>query len=106
MTFTRSGIVKAVATNLQKAVTITTRYSAVRRQSEMRPNEPEPQVLSYPTQQHKLIPYIATAYAFHFVAQNMWSLYSDVTNQVSSGDFSRSQELHAISSGLKAFTSW
>jgi len=106
MTLVRAHIVKDSAVCLGKAVTITARYSAVRRQSEMRPNEPEPQVLSYPTQQHKIIPYIATAYAFKFVAQNMWTLYSDVTNQISTGDFSRSQELHAISSGLKAFTSW
>lgn len=106
MTLVRSRIVKMSAIWLSQAVTITTRYSAVRRQSEMRPNEPEPQVLSYPTQQHKVLPYIATAYAFQFVTMVMLQTYADVTARVADGDFSRSQELHAVSSGLKAFTSW
>ncbi|CAK8678544.1 peroxisomal acyl-coenzyme A oxidase 1-like isoform X2 [Clavelina lepadiformis] len=106
MTFVRVLIVHGSAIALAKASTIAIRYSAVRRQSELRPGEPEPQILSYPTQQHKLFPLLATAYAFHFVQLAMMKIYTDVNDQINNSNFSRIQELHALSSGLKAFTSW
>nr|CAB3219768.1 peroxisomal acyl-coenzyme A oxidase 1 [Phallusia mammillata] len=106
MTFIRSMIVRASAFGLARGTTIAIRYSAVRRQSEMRPGEPEPQVLSYPTQQYKLFPLLATAYAFFFVQKKMVETYSVVNQQINDGDYTRIQELHGLSSGLKAFTSW
>jgi len=106
MTLVRSFIVRNCAFWLAQACTIAVRYSAVRRQSEVRPGEPEPQVLSYQTQQHKLFPLLATAYAFMFVQDTMVSTYSEVNAQVNKGDYSRTQELHALSSSLKAFTSY
>ncbi|XP_078483319.1 peroxisomal acyl-coenzyme A oxidase 1-like isoform X2 [Ciona intestinalis] len=105
MTFVRAMIVRGSAQAIAQGATIAIRYSAVRRQSEMRPGEPEPQVLSYPTQQYKLFPLLCAAYAFHFVQVKMIEAYSEVTELVNKGDFSRTQELHALSSGLKAYTS-
>uniref|UniRef100_A0A7N8X5G8 Acyl-coenzyme A oxidase n=1 Tax=Mastacembelus armatus TaxID=205130 RepID=A0A7N8X5G8_9TELE len=106
MVFIRSMIVGASACALSKACTIAIRYSAVRHQSEIRPGEPEPQILDYQTQQHKLFPLLAMAYAFSFVGQYMKATYHRITEDINQGDFSEMPELHALSAGLKAFTTW
>uniref|UniRef100_A0A669EM32 Acyl-coenzyme A oxidase n=1 Tax=Oreochromis niloticus TaxID=8128 RepID=A0A669EM32_ORENI len=106
MVFIRSMIVAESARALAKSSTIAIRYSAVRHQSEIRPGEPEPQILDYQTQQYKLFPLLATAYAFTFVGQYMRQTYHRITEDINQGDFSEMPELHALSAGLKAFTSW
>ncbi|XP_056135593.1 peroxisomal acyl-coenzyme A oxidase 1 isoform X2 [Lampris incognitus] len=106
MVFIRSMIVGQSARTLAKACIIAIRYSTVRHQSEIRPGEPEPQILDYQTQQYKLFPLLATAYAFHFVGQYMNNTYHRITGDISQGDFSELPELHALSAGLKAFTTW
>lgn len=65
--------------------------------------EPEPQIMSYLTQQHKLFPLVAAAYAFHFVQLAMLQTYSIVSNQIADGDFSRSQEVKFYLVKLNAF---
>lgn len=106
MVFIRSMIVAESARALAKSSTIAIRYSAVRHQSEIRPGEPEPQILDYQTQQYKLFPLLATAYAFTFVGQYMGQTYHRITEDINQGDLSEMPELHALSAGLKAFTSW
>ncbi|XP_056599771.1 peroxisomal acyl-coenzyme A oxidase 1 isoform X1 [Triplophysa dalaica] len=106
MVFIRSMIVGESAQALSKSCTIAIRYSSVRHQSELRPGEPEPQILDYQTQQYKLFPLLATAYAFHFVGQYMKTIYHRITGDINEGDFSGMPELHALSAGLKAFTTW
>ncbi|KAI1896731.1 hypothetical protein AGOR_G00097820 [Albula goreensis] len=106
MVFIRSMIVGESARALSKACTIAIRYSAVRHQSELRPGDPEPQILDYQTQQYKLFPLLATTYAFHFVGQYMTHTYHRITGDINQGDFSELPELHALSAGLKAFTTW
>ncbi|XP_074543344.1 peroxisomal acyl-coenzyme A oxidase 1 isoform X1 [Halichoeres trimaculatus] len=106
MVFIRSMIVGESSRALSKACTIAIRYSAVRHQSEIRPGEPEPQILDYQTQQYKLFPLLAMAYAFHFVGQYMKQTYHRITGDINEGDFSELPELHALSAGLKAFTTW
>uniref|UniRef100_A0A671YJR2 Acyl-coenzyme A oxidase n=1 Tax=Sparus aurata TaxID=8175 RepID=A0A671YJR2_SPAAU len=106
MVFIRSMIVGESARALSKASTIAIRYSAVRHQSEIRPGEPEPQILDFQTQQYKLFPLLATAYAFIFVGQYMKDTYSRISGDINQGDFSELPELHALSAGLKAFTTW
>ncbi|XP_036966945.1 peroxisomal acyl-coenzyme A oxidase 1 isoform X2 [Acanthopagrus latus] len=106
MVFIRSMIVGESARALSKACTIAIRYSAVRHQSEIRPGEPEPQILDFQTQQYKLFPLLATAYAFIFVGQYMKNTYSRISGDINQGDFSELPELHALSAGLKAFTTW
>ncbi|XP_057700125.1 peroxisomal acyl-coenzyme A oxidase 1 isoform X2 [Corythoichthys intestinalis] len=106
MVFIRSMIVGESARALAKSCTIAIRYSAVRHQSEIRPGEPEPQILDYQTQQYKLFPVLAMAYAFTFVGQYMNQTYHRITGDINLGDFSELPELHALSAGLKAFTTW
>lgn len=106
MVFIRSLIVGQSAISLSKACTIAVRYSAVRHQSEIRPGEPEPQILDFQTQQYKLFPLLATAYAFHFVGSYMSKTYHRITGDIHQGNLSELPELHALSAGLKAFTTW
>ncbi|TNM86146.1 hypothetical protein fugu_008417 [Takifugu bimaculatus] len=106
MVFIRSMIVGQSALALAKSCTIAIRYSAVRHQSELKPGEPEPQILNFQTQQHKLFPVLATAYAFTFVGQYMKQTYNRISGDIHEGDYSGLPELHALSAGLKAFTTW
>ncbi|XP_049577730.1 peroxisomal acyl-coenzyme A oxidase 1 isoform X2 [Syngnathus scovelli] len=106
MVFIRSMIVGESARALAKSSTIAIRYSVVRHQSEIRPGEPEPQILDYQTQQYKLFPVLAMAYAFTFVGHYMNQTYHRITGDIHQGDFSELPELHALSAGLKAFTTW
>ncbi|XP_019632781.1 PREDICTED: peroxisomal acyl-coenzyme A oxidase 1-like [Branchiostoma belcheri] len=106
MVMVRANIVQNSSRFLARAVTIATRYSCVRRQSEMKPGQPEPQVLDYVTQQYKLFPNLATAYAFWLTGQTMMKVYMTSANQIAKGDISVLPELHALSAGLKALTSW
>ncbi|XP_070595973.1 peroxisomal acyl-coenzyme A oxidase 1 isoform X3 [Erythrolamprus reginae] len=106
MVFIRSIIVGDAARSLARACTIAIRYSAVRHQSELKPGEPEPQILDYQTQQYKLFPLLATAYAFRFVGSYMKDTYHRITGNIQDGDLSELPELHALSAGLKAFSSW
>ncbi|XP_035658832.1 peroxisomal acyl-coenzyme A oxidase 1-like isoform X2 [Branchiostoma floridae] len=106
MVFVRATIVNDSAMALSIATTIAIRYSCVRRQSEMKPGHPEPQVLDYVTQQYKLFPYLAAAYAFWLTGQTMMSVYMTSSSRISKGDISVLPELHALSAGLKALSSW
>ncbi|KAK1330812.1 hypothetical protein QTO34_008750 [Cnephaeus nilssonii] len=106
MVFIRSFLVGEAARSLAKACTIAIRYSAVRHQSEIKPGEPEPQILDFQTQQYKLFPLLATAYAFHFVGAYMKETYHRINEDIGHGDLSELPELHALTAGLKAFTSW
>ncbi|XP_069785100.1 peroxisomal acyl-coenzyme A oxidase 1 isoform X3 [Narcine bancroftii] len=106
MVFIRSMIVGESARALSQACTIAIRYSAVRHQSELKPGAPEPQILDYQTQQYKLFPLLATAYAFCFVGNFMRDMYHRITGDMNDGDYSQLPELHSLSAGLKAFTTW
>lgn len=55
--------------------------------------EPEPQILDYQTQQYKLFPLLATAYAFTFVGQYMRQTYHRITEDINQGDFSEMPEV-------------
>ncbi|XP_068627015.1 acyl-coenzyme A oxidase 1-like [Battus philenor] len=104
MMFVRVMLVHDVCNYMAKAVTIATRYSAVRRQSQLKPDEPEPQILDYVTQQHKLLVGTATVHAFRLCAAWLWEMYNNVTAELESGDLERLPELHALSCCLKAIT--
>ncbi|XP_045495045.1 probable peroxisomal acyl-coenzyme A oxidase 1 [Colias croceus] len=104
MVFVRVTLVSESAFNLAKAATIAVRYSAVRRQSEIRPGAPESQVLDYPTQQHKLFIAIATAQALQFNASWLWKTFTKVLSEMKKGNVDTLPELHALSSCLKAIS--
>ncbi|XP_038598041.1 peroxisomal acyl-coenzyme A oxidase 1 isoform X1 [Tachyglossus aculeatus] len=106
MVFVRSFLVGEAARALSKACTIAIRYSAVRHQSEIRPGAAEPQILDYQTQQYRLFPLLATAYAFQFVGAFMKETYHRINMDIGQGDLSELPELHALTAGIKAFTTW
>lgn len=105
MVFVRVVIVQDMAAQLRKAVTIATRYSCVRHQSELKPGAPEPQILDYQAQQNKLFPPLAATFAFHFVADHLWSLYGTANESIAGGDLQLLPDLHGLSCALKALSS-
>ncbi|XP_011207579.2 probable peroxisomal acyl-coenzyme A oxidase 1 [Bactrocera dorsalis] len=84
------------------AATIATRYSAVRRQSPINPNEPEPQIIDHVTQQMKLFPEIATAVAHQLATKSLWSIYHETYGDIERGNYTRLPELHNLACSLKA----
>ncbi|KAG6511643.1 hypothetical protein ZIOFF_029718 [Zingiber officinale] len=62
------------------------------------------QVIDYKTQQSRLFPLLASAYAFRFVGQWLKWLYNDVTERLRANDFSTLPEAHACTAGLKSLT--
>ncbi|CAI2298420.1 unnamed protein product [Caenorhabditis sp. 36 PRJEB53466] len=106
MVHVRSYMITGQAMMLAYALTIATRYSSVRRQGQINKTQPEVKVLEYQTQQHRLFPAIARAYAFMFAGAETVKLYERVTEQVSTGNVSLLADLHALTSGLKSVVSW
>ncbi|XP_067854919.1 peroxisomal acyl-coenzyme A oxidase 2-like isoform X2 [Heptranchias perlo] len=107
MVCTRARILsKELVPALSKACVIAIRYSVVRRQSELKPGEMEAKILDYQTQQQKLLPQLATTFAFHFMASTLEAFCNQVNVQIKTkGDISSLPELHALSAGLKALLS-
>ncbi|GJN01184.1 hypothetical protein PR202_ga18429 [Eleusine coracana subsp. coracana] len=104
MVFVRQSIVADASKALSRAVCIAVRYSAIRKQFGAQVGGPETQVLNYKTQQSRLFPLLASAYAFRFVGDWLKWLYTDVTQKLEAKDFSTLQEVHACTAGLKAVT--
>ncbi|KAG6428428.1 hypothetical protein SASPL_112679 [Salvia splendens] len=117
MVYVRQKIVADASCALSKAVCIATRYSAVRRQFGSQNGGPETQsahyrksytgliqVIDYKTQQNRLFPLLASAYAFRFVGEWLKWLYTDVTQRLAVNDFSTLPEAHACTAGLKSLT--
>ncbi|XP_053576927.1 peroxisomal acyl-coenzyme A oxidase 2 [Bombina bombina] len=88
---------------LIKACVIAVRYSVVRRQSELKPGEKEAKILDYQTQQHKLLPLVATSYAIYFTATYVSKVYEQVYQEIKANNFESLPELHALAAGVKAF---
>uniref|UniRef100_A0A8R1DXR3 Acyl-coenzyme A oxidase n=1 Tax=Caenorhabditis japonica TaxID=281687 RepID=A0A8R1DXR3_CAEJA len=87
---------------LAQALTIAVRYSTVRRQGFIESGEQEVKVLDYQTQQHRLFPSIAKAYAFTFAGYETIRLYEQLLKEVDTGNVSLMADLHALTSGLKS----
>jgi acyl-CoA oxidase len=116
MVYVRSDIVMSAALYMKKAVTIAMRYNLVRRQSnpgrkKSRQGNSTPelelQVIDYQHSQRTLFPILAKAFAFHCTSDYMRRMYFKYEKlSRATGDFSSLPELHATSSGLKAYCSW
>jgi len=107
MLYTRVYIVSNPATRyLAEAVTIATRYSCVRHQSELKPGDPEPAVIEFQTQRLKLLPQLAAAYALSFAARRIRTDYERIFANIKRGQTDELPELHATSSGLKAVAAY
>ncbi|KAH9633539.1 hypothetical protein HF086_013216 [Spodoptera exigua] len=63
---------------------------------------PEPQILDYATQQHKLFITIATAHALQLSSTWLWQSFSAVLREMKDGNTDKLPEFHALSSCLKA----
>ncbi|XP_028156323.1 probable peroxisomal acyl-coenzyme A oxidase 1 [Ostrinia furnacalis] len=104
MVFVRVMLVSDMAYYLAKAVTIAVRYSAVRRQSQPKPDQPEAQVLDYLTQQHKLFICISSSHAMRLTSTWLWKTFTAVLADMREGNTDTLPELHALSSCLKALS--
>ncbi|CAB3239672.1 unnamed protein product [Arctia plantaginis] len=102
MVFVRVIIVFDSVNYLSKAVTIATRFSAVRRQSQLKEGEPELQILDYVTQQEMIFTAIAGCFAMKFNARRLWDTFNGINTQLHEGNFERLGELHALACCLKA----
>ncbi|RWS04412.1 Peroxisomal acyl-coenzyme A oxidase 3-like protein [Dinothrombium tinctorium] len=97
-------------TNLQMAVTIAVRYSAIRRQFGPTNGE-ELQILEYQTQQWRLMPYVAAAYVLNYSFTSIFQDYIDfvVLSSMMGSARKRAEmgaEIHALSSCAKAMCGW
>ncbi|PRP88722.1 acyl-coenzyme A oxidase I [Planoprotostelium fungivorum] len=103
----RVSILNDSANWVKKALTISLRYSAVRRQfpSAENPNV-ESKILDYPTHQIRLLPILAAAYAYHFTSDQLNKHYESLLLDLERGDISALAGVHATSAGLKAFGTW
>jgi len=120
MLFIRSNLVEGAGRALSTATTITTRYSAVRRQfpqsgdsgeegeaahsTDSSSLAHEQKVLDYQAQQYRVLPLLASAYALMATGRYMRNIYNDLQRGLKSGDLEALPEAHATSSGLKAVT--
>ncbi|GMH24722.1 hypothetical protein Nepgr_026565 [Nepenthes gracilis] len=95
----RVGLASSSVGVLKIAVTIAIRYSLLRQQFGP-PKQPEISILDYQSQQHKLMPMLASAYAFHFATLSLVDKYSVMK---SSHDDEIVGDVHTLSAGLKAY---
>ncbi|GMF40176.1 unnamed protein product [Phytophthora fragariaefolia] len=105
---TRMTYIRSSGLALAKACTITIRYSAVRRQG-YDANHPESKeelsVLDYQTQQYRLFPLLAAAYAITLTGNQVDEFSLQLADQIKRGDLSMLVVGHAMSCGLKVLTS-
>ncbi|KAL3665480.1 hypothetical protein V7S43_009515 [Phytophthora oleae] len=104
----RATLLKTLGERLAAASTITARFSAARLQGRKPSQEGEFQVLDYQNQQHALFPLIAITYASQFAGAAVVTMHDSALNSIKRGDddfTARLAELHAVSSGLKAWIS-
>ncbi|CAB3410120.1 unnamed protein product [Caenorhabditis bovis] len=106
MVHVRAHMISHQALFLASCLTIAVRYSSVRRQGFIDPKGQEVKVLEYQTQQHRLFPHIARAYAFNFAGTETVRLYEKVLSQIATGDMSLMADLHALTSGLKSVVTY
>ncbi|EMS47518.1 Acyl-coenzyme A oxidase 2, peroxisomal [Triticum urartu] len=80
-------------------VTIAVRYALLRQQFGP-PKESEISVMDYQSHQHKLMPMLASAYAFHFSRAYLVDMYSEMKK---TNDEDVTDDVHVLSSGLKSY---
>ncbi|MFQ6645143.1 hypothetical protein Gotur_019133 [Gossypium turneri] len=95
----RVGLAYASVGFLKISVSIAVRYSLLRQQFGP-PEQPEVSILDYQSQQHKLMPMLASSYAFHFATQYLVQKYSEMKKM---HDEQLVADVHALSAGLKAY---
>ncbi|XP_056884218.1 peroxisomal acyl-coenzyme A oxidase 3 isoform X2 [Takifugu flavidus] len=106
----RVSIARMALVNLKLALTVAIRFSATRRQFGPKDTEEVP-VLEYQTQQWRLIPYLAAAYALeHFTKSFFLNFVEFQMGQMMKDKSDRQEELgreiHAVSCSSKPLGSW
>ncbi|XP_052676453.1 peroxisomal acyl-coenzyme A oxidase 1-like isoform X2 [Crassostrea angulata] len=104
MILVRVTIVNWCSVILSNSSTIIVRYSAVRRQSTLDSSEKESKILDYQTQQYKVFPSLATAYALFFVSKTLKNRYLKTYAEIMKGNFKNLPEIHCQSAGMKALS--
>ncbi|KAL3665484.1 hypothetical protein V7S43_009519 [Phytophthora oleae] len=102
----RAYMIKTAGMQMGAASTICTRFSAARIQGRTPDNKGEFQVLDYQNQEHKLFPLIAISYAALFAGGSLVEMHDSALDVIKKGGSSfgaKLAELHAVSSGLKAW---
>ncbi|KAL8034177.1 hypothetical protein ABFX02_12G010500 [Erythranthe guttata] len=95
----RVGLAYSSVGVLKISVIIAVRYSLLRHQFGP-PKQPEISILDYQSQQHKLMPMLASSYAFHFATLHLVDKYSEMKK---SHDEELVGDVHTLSAGLKAY---
>lgn len=108
MSLVRVFLVDLAIHNLSRALTIAIRYSFIRRQGTSKSGAEEPRIAEYKSIQLRTLPYLAQVFPLLFASFYLRDLYNDQQEQLRSDPFSkdtndRLAELHAWSSGLKAY---
>ncbi|OMJ23504.1 Peroxisomal acyl-coenzyme A oxidase 1, partial [Smittium culicis] len=104
MVLNRANIASGLGSQLAKGITIAVRYTSVRRQFGEQ-NKQESQVLDYPIVQYRVIPILAKTYAMLGMSHEFFSQYENTVQKINQGDFSMLKEMHAVSCGLKRWSS-
>ncbi|GAB9476034.1 Peroxisomal acyl-coenzyme a oxidase [Globisporangium polare] len=102
----RAYLIHSFGVMMGMAATITTRFSSARIQGRLPTGKGEFQVLDYQNQQYALFPFIAISYAANYSGRSVTQMHDDAVDIIKSGKGSFSlklAELHAVSSGLKAW---
>jgi acyl-CoA oxidase len=93
--------------NLARALTIAVRYTNVRRQFSSNNDGIEDQVIGYSSVKARLFPLLGVCFAYIFAAKGLLAAYSEMMTELNTkGESRRLAEVHALSSGLKACSSW
>ncbi|KAI5074631.1 hypothetical protein GOP47_0010592 [Adiantum capillus-veneris] len=95
----RVGLAAGSVGVLKAAATIAIRYSLLRQQFGP-PNKPEISILDYQSQQCRLLPMLASTYAFHFATDYLVDRYVEMKKTL---DDEVIADVHALSAGLKAY---
>ena len=95
----RVGLAYGSVAVLKTASTIAIRYSLIRQQFGP-PNQPEVAILDYQSQQQKLMPMLASCYAFYFATEFLVKQYREMKR---THDEHLVGDVHALSAGLKAY---
>ncbi|XP_078440912.1 acyl-CoA oxidase 2 [Wolffia australiana] len=96
----RVGLAHSSAAILKLGAAIAVRYSLLRRQFGPAA-QAEVAILDYPSQQGRLMPMLAAAYAFHFATGFLVERYAGMRRK--EGGEEVVGEVHALSAGLKAY---
>ena len=103
----RVAVVTMETLNLARALTISVRYTTVRRQFSSAGGSVEDQVITYSSVKYRLFPLLGVTFAYIFAAKTLSKLYLEMISQLQKdGISSQLAEVHALSAGLKACSTW